>query len=790
MPITAAEQEQQKWLDDAKGRVEVYGYNMNRATDTSSVPEAIRHAANLIGELRTSKLSPQNYYDLYMDVTNELRSLGSFFEHAEASKGTFSVVQMYEEVQHTDKIIPRLYLLITVAGVYIKSMRATAKDILFDLVELCRGVQHPMRGLFLRNYLSQMSRNKLPDQGSQYEGNVEDSIEFILQNFGEMNKLWVRMQHQGAFRTMLRREMERKNLRQLVGTNLVRLSEMRGVDINLYKTLVLPRILEQVVNCKDVIAQEYLMDCIIQVFPDDFHLATLETFLTTCSQLQDNVNVKDIIIRLMDRLATYARDSPDSIPDDIEMFPLFHKYSAQVIESKPDMKLADILSLQVALVNFASGCYSDRLAYLDHIHAFSVQAISKCTTGTVEDTASVQHIISLLSLPLNSISLRILELQNYARLLQTLALPQRKQVAVAITKAAKQSPTTISTVEEADALFKYLSPLIVEDVKVSDDDRFEFEQEQHGVAQLFQLIRSNDTDIHFEMYGVARRYFGRGGTHRLEFTLPPLVMNSLELAQRAFDNSEGKKAKQIFGFIHETIGALKAAYPELSLRLFMQAAQASSRCHFEAISYEFVAQAFITYEDDITGSRDRYATIVYMAGALQQMTGFSEENYDTLIKKALQHSAKLMIKVNQCRAVYTCAHLFWAGSDESPVHRDGKKVLACLKRSLKIANTCMGQQVPMFVEILNKYLYFYHRKCPTITAEYLGNFINLIDEHIVEGTSPEARRHYENTLAHIHQKQLGEGGERYAAIFPKAQADTTAAPTAATTDTDPDTVQA
>ena len=28
---------------------------------------------------------------------------------------------------------------------------------------------------------------------------------------------------------------------------------------------VLPRVLEQVVNCKDVIAQEYLMDCIIQV---------------------------------------------------------------------------------------------------------------------------------------------------------------------------------------------------------------------------------------------------------------------------------------------------------------------------------------------------------------------------------------------------------------------------------------------------------------------------------------------------------------------------------------------
>jgi len=32
-----------------------------------------------------------------------------------------------------------------------------------------------------------------------------------------------------------------------------------------YVQLVLPGVLEQVVSCKDAIAQEYLMECIIQV---------------------------------------------------------------------------------------------------------------------------------------------------------------------------------------------------------------------------------------------------------------------------------------------------------------------------------------------------------------------------------------------------------------------------------------------------------------------------------------------------------------------------------------------
>ena len=269
---------------------------MKRALDQGVVRDALKMASQMTGELRTSRLSPKNYYELYMNITDELRELELFLEE-EDGKGEAgkSVVELYEQVQHAGNIIPRLYLLTTVASVYCKSKKAPAKDILFDLVELCRGVQHPMRGLFLRHYLSQVSKDKLPDTGSEYEGEngtVRDSIEFILQNFGEMNKLWVRLQHQGAVRDKTKRERERRNLRQLVGTNLVRLSEMNGVDLGVYQETVLPRILEQVINCRDVIAQEYLMDCIIQVFPVEFHLYTLETYLASCAQLQDSVNVK------------------------------------------------------------------------------------------------------------------------------------------------------------------------------------------------------------------------------------------------------------------------------------------------------------------------------------------------------------------------------------------------------------------------------------------------------------------------------------------------------------------
>ena len=111
--------------------------------------------------------------------------------------------------------------------------------------------------------------------------------------------------------------MERRELRILVGTNLVRLSSLDGVDLDMYQRTILPSILEQIVNCKDVIAQEYLMEVVIQVFPDEFHLYSLGPFLSATAQLQPSVNIKQIVIALIDRLAAYAaREAENENPEE------------------------------------------------------------------------------------------------------------------------------------------------------------------------------------------------------------------------------------------------------------------------------------------------------------------------------------------------------------------------------------------------------------------------------------------------------------------------------------------
>ena len=52
------------------------------------------------------------------------------------------------------------------------------------------------------------------------------------------------------------------------------------------------------------------------MFQDDFHLRTLDSFLSATAQLQRNVNVKQIVISLIDRFSNYAARVRDEGPDD------------------------------------------------------------------------------------------------------------------------------------------------------------------------------------------------------------------------------------------------------------------------------------------------------------------------------------------------------------------------------------------------------------------------------------------------------------------------------------------
>ncbi|EFH54054.1 vacuolar protein sorting 35 [Arabidopsis lyrata subsp. lyrata] len=776
----------EKWLAAAIAAVKQHAFYMQRAIDSNNLKDALKFSAQMLSELRTSKLSPHKYYELYIRVFNELGTLEIFFKE-ETGRGC-SIAELYELVQHAGNILPRLYLLCTIGSVYIKSKDVTATDILKDLVEMCRAVQHPLRGLFLRSYLAQVTRDKLPSIGSDLEGDGDahmNALEFVLQNFTEMNKLWVRMQHQGPSREKDKREKERNELRDLVGKNLHVLSQLEGVDLGIYRDTVLPRILEQVVNCKDELAQCYLMDCIIQVFPDDFHLQTLDVLLGACPQLQPSVDIKTVLSGLMERLSNYAASSVEALPNflQVEAFSKLNYAIGKVVEAQVDLPAAASVTLYLFLLKFTLHVYSDRLDYVDEVLGSCVTQLS--ATGKLCDDKAAKQIVAFLSAPLEKYNnvVTILKLTNYPRVMEYLDHETNKAMAIIIVQSVLKNNTHIATADEVDALFELAKGLIKDfDGKVDYEiDEEDFQEEQNLVARLVHKLYSDDPEEMSKIIFTVRKHILAGGPKRLPLTIPPLVFSALKLIRRLrggdenpFGDDASATPKRILQLLSEasTVEVLSdVSAPDLALRLYLQCAQAANDCELETVTYEFFTKAYLLYEEEISDSKAQVTALRLIIGTLQRMRVFNVENRDTLTHKATGYSARLLRKPDQCRAVYECSHLFWA--DECENLKDGERVVLCLKRAQRIADavqqmanasrgTSSTGSVALYVELLNKYLYFLEKGNPQVTGDTIQSLAELIRS---ETKKVESEPFINSTMRYIEfQRQQDGMDEKYEKI--------------------------
>ncbi|KAJ8710558.1 hypothetical protein PYW08_009073 [Mythimna loreyi] len=779
-------EEQEKLLDEALNIVKVQAFQMKRCLDKSKLMDALKHASTMLGELRTSLLSPKSYYELYMAITDELRHLELYLLE-EFQKGR-KVADLYELVQYAGNIVPRLYLLITVGLVYIKTNSNLRRDLLKDLVEMCRGVQHPLRGLFLRNYLLQCTRNVLPDTSeaqNENEGVVKDAIDFVLMNFAEMNKLWVRMQHQGHSRDKERRERERSELRILVGTNLVRLSQLESVTVEDYGRLVLPGILEQVVSCRDAIAQEYLMECIIQVFPDEFHLANLQPFLKSCAELQPGVNIKNIIIALIERLATYSQRNEGNInlsvvmedgkEQEVQLFEVFSDQVAAITQSRTDMPPEDMLSLQLALLKLAQRCHPDKLNYVDRVlaHTDKICADIHQASGKTHlehNTAVFKELMKILKLPADHYKniLTLIKLQNYAPLIKHLNHPGRIMIAVHLINDVLETDCLISTPEDVESVLAMLDVLVKDqpDQPTAEPDVEDFMEEQGLLARLIHHFKSDSADRQYLILSGARKALQAGGAARIQHTFPPILFHAYRLAHtykdlKDTDDMWEKKCQKIFQFCHQTISMLvKAELAELPLRLYLQGALAISEIGFanhETIAYEFLSQAFSLYEDEISDSKAQLAAITLIIATFEQINCFGAENAEPMRTQCALAASKLLKKPDQSRAVATCAHLFWKAAKDGkqwPLN-DASRALDCLKKAARVAQQCMdgGVQAQLLAELLGRYALLRERGNASLTTNLIDAVIQKIREELANLDQSEEveqiTKHFHNTLQHL-----------------------------------------
>ncbi|CAI4043531.1 hypothetical protein SKDZ_10G0620 [Saccharomyces kudriavzevii ZP591] len=810
---------------------------MNRCLSQHKLMESLQHTSIMLTELRNPNLSPKKYYEVYVIIFDSLTNLSTYL--IENHPQNHHLADLYELVQYTGNVVPRLYLMITVGTSYLTFSDAPKKEILKDMIEMCRGVQNPIRGLFLRYYLSQRTKELLPEDDLSFDS------QFIMNNFIEMNKLWVRLQHQGPLRERETRTRERKELQILVGSQLVRLSQIIDDNFQMYKQDILPTILEQVIQCRDLVSQEYLLDVICQVFTDEFHLKTLDTLLQTTLHLNPDVSINKIVLTLVDRLNDFVtrqlEDDPNAVSSnaylDMDVFGTFWDYLTVLNHERPDLSLQQYIPLIESVIVLSLRWYPNNFENLNKLFELVLQKTKDY--GQKNISLESEHLFLVLlsfqnsKLQLTSTSTAspnsfatskkhfifqlISQCQAYKNILALQSIGLQKKVVNEIIDILMDTEAEESNDNEYESklhpsgnsahlviedklqvqrLLSICEPLIIsrsgppanvassntniDEVFFNRHDEEEswiLDPIQEKLAHLIHWIMNTTSrkqtkknksqfnlETQLEILLLIKSSFIKGGIN-VKYTFPAIITNFWKLIRKCHmihqyilkeraDNRTllshySNLLKQMFKFvsrcINDIFNSCNNSCTDLVLKLNLQCATLADQLQLNEISYDFFSQAFTIFEESLSDSKTQLQALIYMAQSLQKTRSlYKETYYDSLIVRCTLHGSKLLKKQDQCRAVYLCSHLWWAteisniGEEEGitdSFFRDGKRVLECLQRSLRVADSIMDneQSCELMVEILNRCLYYFIHgdEAEThISIKYINGLIELIKTNL------------------------------------------------------------
>ena len=519
-------------------------YFMKKAIESSNLREALKYSDHMLSELRTEVLNPKDYYSLFTLIFDELSWLQN---NLVALLKTKKKLNLYETVQYSKKILPRLYLLITAGAAYIEVKSKGVMEVVWDLFRHLKGVQHPLRGLMLRYYFLKVAKEKIED--NEDELNLDEIISLYIMNLREMNSLWARIN--SLIEDREKRVRQRKDLAVLVGENLLRLSALEGIDLQVYRTQVLPKVLEIILDTRDKISQEYLFDCLISTFPDDYHLETLSELLEATEKLGRKVNLNSIYLKLMDRLAQYAKNKEkeekrtgesDSLSKHSSSFiyEQFFKAISSLI-SKEKLFLQNYLELLAGFMNFTVFFYNGKLEYIDEILSVTKHLCDrfKPKTGkaarrmdndegqidtsidprnSFSDQKTLEHLVTLLTIPMEKLSILILPLSEFTSLMELLPVEQQKQVAIQICKAIVNSHTYLVTERICQNVIRFIYPLFSL-IDVQEDELLQ-------MSKILHFVEAGSPVVTIKLLRLFEAQFQRADRMHLKY-LYPILLNRI-----------------------------------------------------------------------------------------------------------------------------------------------------------------------------------------------------------------------------------------------------------------------
>jgi len=787
------EQNKSLKLEKSLKKIKEQAFHINSAIEKNNLRQCLKEAYTMLCELRTNELSPKNYYGLYMSVVDVMLTLKNYMIE-EISRGR-RLIDLYDDVQQAQNVIPRLYLMITAGSIYIERVPRSTRIIIYDMLGLVKAVQNPIKGLFLRNYLLKMLKDKLPDKDNVYlrEGaSFEDSIKFIIENMEEMNRLWIRLSGGVHGPEKAKRDKEREELKVLIGESMTKLSSLENLNLEIYEEIVLPKLLNIILNSKDQLSQQYLMECIIHAFPDSYNVKCIESLLEATSNLEEGVDIGIIFVSLMQKLGNYfgrfnkSDENENENGNDKQIFETaqniypallknFKGYMNQNLNNKEINTVEDlnkIFNLISSFIKFSIQCApkEQKFASINNIFALTLELANRYKNNMTED--NLNKISALLIEPLTN-GMNIFRMNDFIPLMNFLNIKSRKNIGIKLIETlinnANEGKTNLEKLDSLDSLdkiLKYIKPLLTNSKDSIQEEDYVYEAEQSVVCKLIYIIRTNNIEIIYKILNDLKNIFSHGGPNRRKYTMPPLalriikfchditlcyenklglipekkkknkfvkeIIESLDISKIENDEIFYKLISNIYKLLKEALDIISQEQPELGFKLYLNAASQANSINCNKEKFQKLCINFIKTAMSIYDEGRYDLTHKYemliQISSLLLTINIKNEDVEEIINQLIKNSDNMKQREEQCKSMLILSQIYFS------IFKDSKKVIECLNKARRYADFAMTNppNLILFVEYLNKILFFIEQdiKIVEIKQEEINDLIELIKGHI------------------------------------------------------------
>ena len=782
MTLILSEDQQERILDRGLKIIKGRSYHLHKSIEKNSIRQTLKETYLMLNELRTNDLTPKNYYHLFTTIFDEMLLVENFFKE-QIERGR-DVREIYEGVQEAKHLIPRLYMMISAGALVLEKDPKSSEEIIFDLLGMVKGVQNPTRGLFTRYFLLKRIKDKLPDKGNKYleeGGKFEDTLNFLIQNMDEMNRLWIRISADKVGPEKILRNKERVELKILVGESINRLSSLDGLTIDLYEKEILPKLVQIILDSGDALSQQYLMECIIHAFSDSYNIKCIELILNTLSKLLPEVDIKGLFMSLMEKLEKFITDNSgkDSseenkklISSATSVYPILIQYFDRLQKETfilgSEMDICKLFDLNTSFIKFAITCKeNDVLAGINHVLSSTLLCLKQYNRLLSND--GIKKLNRLLEAPLTS-EYSLFEMTDFLGLAAYLNYFSKKNLCLNIIKSlCKQgSKEKIDSIDKIQKILELIKPLLEDSEEDEEEDKFDFDNEQSEVCKLIYIIKSPDPEIVYQIYDQFKNVFINGGERRMKITLPALANSIILFCHKitcGYDNKAGlitaKEKKRnnyikesiktfdiskiendevfhklmlnVYNLLNEIISLICQTSPESAFKLYLTSASQvnsikSYKKNFEEPCVNFINAAINIYQEGKYNQNLKYSFLTDICGYLLQFSVLSKENLENIIKIIMEAGTKISKRGEQFNTMINIGKIYLYAL------KDGKKVIECINKARRFADFAMinPQNLILFVDLLNNYLYFadHGDEIVTIKAEQINDIIDLIKNQI------------------------------------------------------------